>query len=421
MREDREKNLYLKLTLSIFSAIALSILLFFLLFRAAGIRKWIDQFLEILTPFLYGAAIAYVLRPVCNFWEKKLKALFEKTGKKRDKLAGALAIVISIALGLGTITVILILVLPEVFNSITGIVKVIPTSIDQFSSWVLQYVGDNVLLKNYVEQLSGGMSNTVSNWIRTTLLPGLQTILDGFSNSVVNLLTICYNFFIGIIVSIYLLASRRTFSRQWKMMLYSVCGRKLSAMIQKELEYADHVFGGFMTGKLVDSLIIGILCFVGALILRLPYAVLVSVIVGVTNVIPFFGPYIGAIPSALLILMVSPGKAMVFLIFVIILQQVDGNIIGPRIIGNVTGLSGFWVLFAIMVFGGLFGIVGMLIGVPVFAVLYNLIRKLVHKGVQFRKKQEEERENSPKEEAGKIEKTASVEAIFEEKIEKVLQ
>ena len=405
MREDREKNLYLKLTLSIFSAIALSILLFFLLFRAAGIRKWIDQFLEILTPFLYGAAIAYVLRPVCNFWEKKLKALFEKTGKKRDKLAGALAIVISIALGLGTITVI----------------KVIPTSIDQFSSWVLQYVGDNELLKNYVEQLSGGMSNTVSNWIRTTLLPGLQTILDGFSNSVVNLLTICYNFFIGIIVSIYLLASRRTFSRQWKMMLYSVCGRKLSAMIQKELEYADHVFGGFMTGKLVDSLIIGILCFVGALILRLPYAVLVSVIVGVTNVIPFFGPYIGAIPSALLILMVSPGKAMVFLIFVIILQQVDGNIIGPRIIGNVTGLSGFWVLFAIMVFGGLFGIVGMLIGVPVFAVLYNLIRKLVHKGVQFRKKQEEERENSPKEEAGKIEKTASVEAIFEEKIEKVLQ
>ena len=189
---------------------------------------------------------------MCNFWEKKLKALFEKTGKKRDKLAGALAIVISIALGLGTITVILILVLPEVFNSITGIVKVIPTSIDQFSSWVLQYVGDNELLKNYVEQLSGGMSNTVSNWIRTTLLPGLQTILDGFSNSVVNLLTICYNFFIGIIVSIYLLASRRTFSIQWKMMLYSVCGRKLSAMIQKELEYADHVFGGFMTGKLVD-------------------------------------------------------------------------------------------------------------------------------------------------------------------------
>ena len=159
----------------------------------------------------------------------------------------------------------------------------------------------------------------------------------------------------------------------------------------------------------------------GALILRLPYAVLVSVIVGVTNVIPFFGPYIGAIPSTLLILMVSPGKAVVFLIFVIILQQVDGNIIGPRIIGNVTGLSGFWVLFAIMVFGGLFGIVGMLIGVPVFAVLYNLIRKLVHKGVQFRKKQEEERENSPKEEAGKIEKTASVEAIFEEKIEKILQ
>ena len=199
---------------------------------------------------------------------------------------------------------------------------------------------------------------------------------------VMNVVTWFKNLLIGLIVAVYLLASRKKFAKQAKMILYSVVKPRWAQLIQEEVLYADKMFGGFINGKIMDSAIIGVLCYIGCLIFKFPSALLVSVIIGVTNVIPFFGPFIGAIPATLLILIQSPIKALWFVLFVLVLQQLDGNVIGPKILGNTTGLSSFWVLFSILLFGGLWGFVGMIVGVPLFAVIYDVIKKLVFHGLR---------------------------------------
>ena len=190
------------------------------------------------------------------------------------------------------------------------------------------------------------------------------------------------NLLIGLIAAVYLLANRKKFSKQGILVIRSLVKPRWADLILEEIAFVDKMFGGFIDGKLVDSAIIGILCYIGCSALRFPNALLVSVIVGVTNIIPFFGPFLGAVPGALLILIESPIKALWFLVFILVLQQLDGNIIGPKILGNHTGVSSFWVLFSILLFGGMWGIVGMIIAVPLFAVLYDLLRRLVIRGLK---------------------------------------
>ena len=197
-----------------------------------------------------------------------------------------------------------------------------------------------------------------------------------------NVVTVFKNLIIGIIVAIYLLASRKKFAQQAKLILYSILKPRWADTMLNEVLYADKMFGGFINGKIMDSAIIGVLCYIVCAIVKFPSALLVSVIIGVTNVIPFFGPFIGAVPATLLILIQSPIKALWFVLFILILQQLDGNVIGPKILGNSTGLSSFWVLFAILLFGGLWGFVGMIIGVPLFAVIYDVVKKLVIHGLR---------------------------------------
>lgn len=191
-------------------------------------------------------------------------------------------------------------------------------------------------------------------------------------------------------MSVYVLGSRKTFARQGNKLIYSIFSKKWADVILNEFRFTNKMFSGFISGRLADSLIIGLICFVGMTILRIPNAVLISIIIGITNILLFFGPWIGAVPSFLLILMVNPVKSIVFLVFVLILQQFDGNILGPRILGDKIGLSGFWVLFSILLFGGLFGFIGMIIGVPIFAVIYDIICKLVNKGLDYHRKQEQQ-------------------------------
>ena len=225
-----------------------------------------------------------------------------------------------------------------------------------------------------------------SGWLKDSILPYMNMILTGLSDSMINAAGIFMNLFIGLVVAIYLLSGRKKFKKQGKLILYSLFKERWANKIVEEIRFADRVFSGFIGGKLLDSAIIGVICYAGMMVLGLPYAILISVIVGVTNIIPFFGPYIGAIPSAIILLTVSPMSCLIFVIFIVILQQVDGNIIGPKILGSSTGLSGIWVLFSILFFGGLFGFVGMLIGVPVFAVIYDLIRQLIVRGLELRNK-----------------------------------
>ena len=186
-----------------------------------------------------------------------------------------------------------------------------------------------------------------------------------------------FNAIIGVIISVYLLFGKENFSMQSKKAVYAMMKPAHANMLLHLTIKSNEIFGGFIIGKIIDSAIIGVLCFIGLSLLNMPYTLLVSVIVGVTNVIPFFGPYIGAIPSAILIMLQDPKMGIYFIIFILILQQIDGNIIGPKILGNSTGLSAFWVVFSILLGGGLFGFVGMILGVPTFAVIYYVVKMLV--------------------------------------------
>ena len=205
----------------------------------------------------------------------------------------------------------------------------------------------------------------------------IEKILGGVSSGVMNVITLTKNMLIGLIVMIYLLNIKESLSAQGKKFIYSVLPLKAANIVVAEFQFIKKAFSGFIIGKLIDSLIIGILCFILMHLFKLPYELLISVIIGVTNIIPFFGPFIGAIPSFIIIVLQNPVQGLYFLIFVIILQQVDGNIIGPKILGDSTGLSSFWVVFAILVFGGLWGFPGMLLGVPIMAVIYYIVSNVV--------------------------------------------
>ncbi len=388
------KNNYFYLMLALFGTAALSILLFFLVSRFDGIRSALSALQGVWTPFLVGAVIAYLLKLGCNLLEEKLNAFSQKRGKGPNRMAGGLSIVLTLVLAVVVIGLLLVLVVPTLLESIYTILLLIPDAVEQGREWLLQYAGDNETLSNYITSLTAGISTSIPEWLTETVLPNLETLIGGVSSSVTGVVTVVYNLCIGVVVSIYMLADRKTFAAQAKKLNYSLFGKRWSEAILREVRYADQVFSGFINGRLVDSLIIGVICLAFTLVTGTPYAVLVSVLVGVTNIIPFFGPYIGMIPSFLLILMVSPVKAVIFLVFDIVLQQFDGNILGPRILGNVTGLSGFWVLFAILTFGGLFGFVGILVGVPVFAVIYDVARKLVNKGVALHRAREAERRSA---------------------------
>ena len=278
------------------------------------------------------------------------------------------------------------MLLPQLAVSISRMARSLPQMVDSISSMVDRLFEGNEIIQNYIMQLSDAGTESISGWLKDSILPYMNMILTGLSDSMINAAGIFMNLFIGLVVAIYLLSGRKKFKKQGKLILYSLFKERWANKIIEEIRFADRVFSGFIGGKLLDSAIIGVICYAGMMVLGLPYAILISVIVGVTNIIPFFGPYIGAIPSAIILLTVSPMSCLIFVIFIVILQQVDGNIIGPKILGSSTGLSGIWVLFSILFFGGLFGFVGMLIGVPVFAVIYDLIRQLIVRGLELRNK-----------------------------------
>ena len=237
---------------------------------------------------------------------------------------------------------------------------------------LIQFFRENYL--NYITD--------VDQWFRESVVPQVTTIVSGVGTSVWRVLLFLYNLLIGLIVAIYVLHGRKRFSRQAVLIIRSLLPDKWADLFLEEISFVDRMFGGFIDGKIMDSAIVGVLCYIGCSILRIPNALLVSVLIGVTNIIPFFGPVIGAVPSTLLILIESPIKALWFVAFVLVLQQLDGNVIGPKILGNRTGLSGFWVLFAIILFGGLWGLIGMIICVPLFAVIYDTIKRLVRRGLR---------------------------------------
>ena len=331
---------------------------------------------HILAPVIYGAVFAYLLNPVYNRVQAAVMKLTKDIipdEKGRKRLGGFLGTLASMCLLVAVVVGLISMLIPQLISSIRGVMETLPSSINNLEIWLEKILADNPDLEQQVMQHYGAAADYLQNWLTNVVVPNIYRIIGSVSSGVVLVVRAVFDILIGLIVMVYLLNMKEKLLAQAKMIIYGVFRLKIANKVIEEGRYVHQVFGGFIIGKLLDSLIIGLICFVLLGFANMPYVLLVSVIVGVTNVIPFFGPFIGAIPSAFLILLSDPMKCLYFLIFVLLLQQFDGNILGPKILGDSTGLSSFWVLFSILLFGGLMGFVGMIIGVPTFAVMYRLV------------------------------------------------
>ena len=362
-----------------FGAISMSILLFFFLYRFQGIGEAVDKITDILKPFIYGGVIAYLLRPACNWYDETLTELLPVNMRKA---ANPLAVVLAMLTGFFVVYLLLIMILPELYASIQNIWVTIPSRVQAFLEWATVTFGEDEQFLQAISVAYDTLYTSIDSWVTNTLMPYMTNIVSGVGYSVIRVLNFLLDFLIGIIVAIYLLLSRKKFAKQSVMLVRSSLKPRWAKLVLDEAAFVDKMFGGFIDGKLVDSAIIGVLCYFGCLIFRFPNAMLISAIEGITNVIPFYGPLILAVPATLLIMLENPIKGLWFILFVFGLQQLDGNVIGPKILGDKPGLSSFWVLFAIILFGGLWGLVGMVVAVPLMAVLYDLIKKMVHRGLR---------------------------------------
>lgn len=367
-----------------FLVIAATILLYFAIKELPSVRAFLSNVVGILMPFIYGLVIAYLLCPLYNLCVRKLLILFrgkngeaEEIDKKREKKLRKIAKLIStiavILAFLAIVTGFIRMVIPGLIDSLVSVTKMIPDGLKSLEKFANSNVDRMPFVKKYLALWLDNLGGNVTEIIENKIVPRYADIAKGLSAGLSGVMGFVKNFFIGLIICIYFLNSKEIFAAQSKKLIQAVIKPRRAKSFLAAAKYTNRTFGGFITGKLLDSLIIGVLCFIVMTLLGWHYALLISCIVGVTNIIPFFGPFIGAVPSALLLLIVDPMECIYFIIFVVILQQLDGNIIGPKILGDSTGLSSFWVMFAILVGGGLFGFVGMILGIPVFAVIYHYI------------------------------------------------
>lgn len=370
-------NSYFRWGMTIFTIITSSILFFFFVFRMDSILSFLGTILSILTPIILGAAIAYLLNPPISVTDKYLFA-FCKRCHIPAKISGFIAMALSISIWLGLliagISMLFSMIVPELYSSIVKLAGDLRTYVNIIYNFVNEHLENNPEILTYVQTALDTLTNSVNNWVNNELIIQAQSIMSKLTVGISWVVTLVTNTVVSLIVSVYLLVSKKRFLGQLKKLLYVFLKPDTANATLSIFRQVNKIFGGFISGKIIDSLIIGVLCFIGVSILKMPYPLLISVFIGVTNIIPFFGPFIGAIPCAFLILLIDPGKCLIFLIFIFLLQQLDGNVIGPAILGDSTGVSPFWIVVSILVGGGLFGFIGMLLGVPTFAVIYFLVK-----------------------------------------------
>jgi len=370
-----------------FSVVACAILFYMALNYIGLLTDGIGTVIKILSPFVWGLVISWIIFPMMRSFEENLfmplgERIHKKNPQTAKKFARSFAVLLSELVFLAAIAALVYLILPQLYQSIETIVRSSDGYISSLTTWIETVLIDYPEIESYLLSAVGTLNTGLIEWLQTTILPELGNLVTNVTAGVYYVLMGVYNLLIGIIVSIYVLGNLETFRANAKRMLYSTVSVDNAKRFLDGLKFTNRTFIGFLNGKLLDSAIIGLICYVCCSLLKMPYSLLVSVIVGVTNIIPFFGPFIGAIPSTIIILMVSPLKALIFVVFVLILQQVDGNIIGPKILGSTTGINGFWVMFSIILGAGLFGFWGMLLGVPVFVVIYTIINMSIEKNLK---------------------------------------
>ena len=378
---------YLKIGITGAAILASGILCAFVLFKMPVIISVLKGITEILKPFLYGVVFAYLLAPLCNKIEEKLFQIFPKAKTKARRFICFIAIVISLCVAIAVIWLIIMMIIPQVWDSVMKIIQMVPQKLIVVNNWIEHMLENQPELQAYFEEFSSQAESNIDSLLNVDTIQKVQSIINSLSVQLFGVLGVVKNIFLGLLISAYLLGSRKLFGAQAGLILHGVFSDKWAKIIEEEIRYTDKMFNGFLVGKIIDSAIIGLLCFAGTSIMGFEAPAFISVIIGITNIIPFFGPFIGAIPCGLLLLLENPMHCLYFIIFIFVLQQLDGNVIGPKILGNTTGVSSFWVLFAILLFGGMWGGVGMVIEVPLFAVIYDIIRKLVYRGLRKHKRE----------------------------------
>ncbi len=373
---------YVRWGVTIFLVFLGGLLSYYLMFHLENVSSALNGLITILMPIIDGFILAYILSPIVNAIERRILKPFFKLSKIKIKKnhQRMIAIILTDFVAITCIYLFFSIVIPQIFNSIKSIIEQFPSYIEVLTVRVSELLENNPVIEQNVTNIINESSIDIEQFIQNRILPQLNNVLatvSVISTSIFSVLKGLWNLIIGFIISIYLLASKELFAAQAKKIVYAFFSLETSNRFISNVRFANKTFGGFFVGKILDSIIIGAICFAVTSFLGTPFYVLISVIIGVTNIIPFFGPFLGAIPSAVLILLVNPIQAFYFVIFVIILQQVDGNIIGPKILGSSTGLSSFWVIFSITLFGGIFGIMGMIFGVPVFAIIFAFFKSLV--------------------------------------------
>ena len=364
-------NKYATISMYAFLVICGSILLYLGISNINLLKASINDFIRTLQPFIIGASLSYLLNFILRFYEDKILShdFFKKLKKSCKRGLGLLLTYITASI----ITYLFIqFVLPQLLESIIGLVNNIPEYLNKLTR-TTNNIFDNLNLQpEYINLITDKFGEAVTYIITmiSNLIPVIGNFVVGATASILNII-------IGIVVSIYILIDKEKFMALGKKITYALCSEEKAKFVLRLVNQSNMTFSKFIGGKILDSFIIGVLTFFILTIFKMPYVLLISVIVGVTNIIPFFGPFIGGIPAAIIILFVSPTQALWFIIIIIVIQQIDGNIIGPKILGDSIGISAFWILFSLLVAAKFMGFVGMIIGVPLFAIFYSIIKEII--------------------------------------------
>lgn len=391
-KKKRLESHYFSWGLTAFLVIAAGICFYYLIFQGTSWKAAIRTLIDILMPVVFGFAIAYLLTPVLNFIEYRLlfplcDKLHIKDSPKRKSLVRGGGILITTILFFTTIYCLCAMILSQIVPSIITISDNFDTYINNITNWANGLLENNNELRDYIVAAVDRYSDEIEVWLNKNVFSTTGELIKRVSLSALGVLLFLWDFIIGFVISIYVLASKEKFAAQAKKMAYAFFETPTANVIINNFRFAHKTFSGFISGKVLDSFIIGLLCFAGTSMMNMPYALLISVVIGFTNVIPFFGPFLGAVPCTVLLFVVDPMhplKCLYFVLFIFALQQFDGNVLGPQILGESTGLTGFWVIFAITFFGGLFNVVGMIVGVPIMAVIYAAVRSFVNIQLQKR-------------------------------------
>ena len=404
MKNERfERYIYMGVT-AILVLIAAVFVVFLFLERNA-VFAFLGKVRFVLAPVIYGAVLAFLMSPVYNWCYNTVVYVHDDDKKKEDEekkiapkkrfksesfgnfLGKAVGTVISLAFLIVVVVSLSSMIIPQLYSSIVGIINMMPVYFQNVYDWLTEFFVNNPPVEQAILNIYEQSAQYFQSWMETDLMSNLsnfqnfqniEKIVGGVSSGVMNVITLTKNMLIGLIVMVYLLNIKESLSAQGKKFIYSVLPLKAANIVVAEFQFIKKAFSGFIIGKLIDSLIIGILCYIGSLIFQFPYALLLSVIVGVTNMIPVFGPFIGAVPGIVILFIIHPITALYFALFVFALQQFDGNILGPLILGDKLGLPSIGILVSVCVGGGLFGIIGMFIGVPCFAVIYMAVKEFVN-------------------------------------------